>query len=58
MPGTLLIAGVPTWAIVVAAVVVAAVLVFSLIKRLFKLAILVAAVAFAVWLGLTLFNAM
>lgn len=51
-----LIAGIPLWVLVVAALIVVAVLVFSLIKRLFKLAILVAAVAFAVWLGLLLFD--
>ncbi len=56
MLSAVLIAGIPTWLLVVAALVVVAVLVFSLLKRLFKLAILVAAIALAVWLGLTLFE--
>lgn len=56
MLATFLIAGIPTWLLVVAALVIVAVLVFSLLKRLFKLAILVAAIALAVWLGLTLFE--
>lgn len=51
-----LVAGIPTWLLVVAALVILAVLVFSLLKRLFKLAIIVAAVAFGVWLGLLLFD--
>ncbi len=51
---TVLIAGLPTWAVIAAVVVIGAILVFSLIKRLFKLAILVGAVALGVWLGLTL----
>lgn len=56
MLATFLIAGIPTWLLVVAALVIVAILVFSLLKRLFKLAILVAAIALAVWLGLTLFE--
>lgn len=51
---TVLIAGLPTWAVIAAVVVIGAILVFSLIKRLFKLAIIVGAVALGVWLGLTL----
>ncbi len=51
-----LVAGIPTWVLIVAALVVVAVLVFSLIRRLFKLAIMVAAIAFGVWAGLLLFE--
>ncbi len=56
MPVLGFVAGIPTWLLVVAALVVLAVLVFSLLRRLFKLAIIVAAVAFGVWLGLLLFD--
>lgn len=51
-----IIAGIPTWLLVVAALAVVVVLVFSLLRRLFKLAIIVGAVALGVWLGLLLFD--
>ena len=43
--------------LLIAILVIAAVLIaFSLVKKLFKLAVIVGAIALGVWLGLTLYN--
>lgn len=55
MLGPILLAGIPTWALIAAAVVIGLVIVVSLLKKLFKLALIVAAVAAGVWLGLQIF---
>jgi hypothetical protein len=54
MPPALLLFGLPTWAAVVLIGLVLLVVVFAILKRLFKLALIVGAVAAGVWLGLRL----
>lgn len=54
MLASLLVAGLPMWAVAAIAVVLLAIVAFALLKRLFKLALIVGAVALGVWLGLRL----
>lgn len=54
MLSSLLVAGLPTWALAAIVVVVLVVVFLAILKRLFKLALIVGAVALGVWLGLRL----
>lgn len=51
---SLLIAGLPTTVVIAIVVILLIVIVFAILKRLFKLALIVGAVALGVWLGLRL----
>lgn len=51
MTGPLLLFGLPMWIVIAVALVIAAILVFAILKRLFKLALIVAAVVAGIWLA-------
>lgn len=54
MTAPLLVFGLPMWVVIVVGLILAAVIIFAILKRLFKLALIVGAVAAGVWLGLKL----
>jgi hypothetical protein len=54
MPPALLLFGLPTWLAIALIGLVLVVVAFAILKRLFKLALIVGAVAAGVWLGLKL----
>lgn len=51
MTAPLLLFGLPMWVVIVAGLILAAILVFAILKRLFKLALIIGAVVAGIWLA-------